>query len=141
MIVLSIACLRYAILLRRVRPENVLWTYLLALSLALTAFAVSRAVGHLANRLLSLAGKGHLWNAVLPYSGAVNTLTFVVVGSITLFFQRVQINDRAVGNGQDSHDPAGRTRSVFELDHKRKLLPVGRPDHAAKRRKFVIVFQ
>jgi PAS domain S-box-containing protein len=100
MIVLSVACLRYALLLRRASPANVLWTYLFALSLALTAFSVSRAVGHIANRLLLLAGHRDLWNKLLPYSGAVNTITFVVVGSITLFFQRVQIINRRIINDQ-----------------------------------------
>ena len=106
MIVLSCGCLRYAYLLRRARPANVLWTYLFAFSLALTAFSVSRAVGHLAAQLLSFAGKGHLWKALLPYSGAVNSLTFMVVGSITLFFQRVQIINRGILNDKQELERA-----------------------------------
>lgn len=106
MIVFSLACLHYAVLLRRARPENVLWTYLLAFSLALSAFSVSRAVGHLTSQVLSFAGKGDVWKALLPYSGAVNTLTFVVVGSITLFFQRVQIINREILNDRKELEKA-----------------------------------
>lgn len=140
MIVLSIACLRYAVLLRRVRPENVLWTYLLALSLALTAFAVSRAFGHLANRLLSLAGRGHLWNAVLPYSGAVNTLTFVVVGSITLFFQRVQIINRGILDDKKALEKA--SSEVMRLNRDlRSLVDVRTRQLTATRDRYRAVFE
>ncbi len=106
MIVLSLACLRYAVLLRRAQPANVLWTYLLAFSLALSAFSVSRAVGHLTGQLLSFAGRGDIWKALLPYSGAVNTLMFVVVGSITLFFQRVQKINREILNDKKELEKA-----------------------------------
>ncbi|MDQ7783894.1 MAG: ATP-binding protein [Desulfomonilaceae bacterium] len=114
MIVLSCACVRYAFLLRRARPANVLWTYLLAFSLALAAFSVSRGVGHLVGQLLSFAGKGDVWKALLPYSGAVNTLMFVVVGSITLFFQRVQIINREILN--DKRDLEKASSEVIRLN-------------------------
>lgn len=140
MIVLSIACLRYTVLLRRAHPANVLWTYLLALSLALTAFAVSRAFGHLANRLLSLAGKGHLWNAVLPYSGAVNTLTFVVVGSITLFFQRVQIINRGILDDKKALEKA--SSEVMRLNRDlRSLVDVRTRQLTATRDRYRAVFE
>lgn len=106
MIVLSCVCVRYAFLLRRTNPPNVLWTYLLAFSVALTAFSVSRAVGHIAGQVLAFTGKGDVWRALLPYSGAVNTLTFMVVGSITLFFQRVQIINRGILNDKKELEKA-----------------------------------
>jgi len=90
MIIISFVCVRYAQLLRRTDRENVIWTYLLWLSLALALFSVSRSVGHIAKRLLLLAGQSDIWVALRPFSGSINSLTFVIVGSITLFFQRVQ---------------------------------------------------
>jgi two-component system NtrC family sensor kinase len=90
MIIISFVCVRYAQLLRRTDRENVIWTYLLWLSLALALFSVSRSVGHIAKRLLLLAGQSDIWVELRPFSGSINSLTFVIVGSITLFFQRVQ---------------------------------------------------
>ncbi|MGD8531658.1 MAG: PAS domain-containing sensor histidine kinase, partial [Syntrophobacterales bacterium] len=89
MIIISFVCVRYAQLLRRTDRDNVIWTYLLWLSLALALFSVSRSVGHIAKRLLLLAGHSDIWVALRPYSGSINSLTFVIAGSITLFFQRV----------------------------------------------------
>ena len=89
MIIISFVCVRYAQLLRRTDKDNVIWTYLLWLSLALALFSVSRSVGHIAKRLLLLAGQGDIWVELRPFSGSINSLTFVIVGSITLFFQRV----------------------------------------------------
>ncbi|MCG6980919.1 MAG: PAS domain-containing sensor histidine kinase, partial [Deltaproteobacteria bacterium] len=84
MIIISFVCVRYAQLLRRTDRENVIWTYLLWLSLALALFSVSRSVGHIAKRLLLLAGHSDIWIELRPFSGSINTLTFVIVGSITL---------------------------------------------------------
>jgi two-component system NtrC family sensor kinase len=89
MIIISFVCVRYAQLLRRTDQDNVIWTYLLWLSLALAVFSVSRSVGHIAKRLLLLAGLSEIWVELRPFSGSINSLTFVIVGSITLFFQRV----------------------------------------------------
>jgi PAS domain S-box-containing protein len=89
MIIISFICVRYAQLLRRTDRDNVIWTYLLWLSLALALFSVSRSVGHIAKRLLLLAGQSDIWVELRPFSGSINSLTFVIVGSITLFFQRV----------------------------------------------------
>ena len=89
MIIISFACVRYGQLLRRTDRDNVIWTYLLWLSLALALFSVSRSIGHIAKRLLLLAGHSDIWVALRPYSGSINSLTFVIAGSITLFFQRV----------------------------------------------------
>jgi two-component system NtrC family sensor kinase len=89
MIMFSFFCVNYALQLRRTDRNNVIWTYLLWLSMALALFSVSRSVGHIAKRLLLLAGRGDIWVALRPFSGSINTLAFVIVASITLFFQRV----------------------------------------------------
>ncbi|UCG11056.1 MAG: PAS domain S-box protein [Deltaproteobacteria bacterium] len=89
MIIISFVCVRYAQLLRRTDKDNVIWTYLLWLCLALALFSVSRSVGHIAKRLLLLSGQADIWVKLRPFSGSVNSLMFVIVGSITLFFQRV----------------------------------------------------
>jgi len=88
MIILAFMCMRLANLLRRRDRNNIIWTYLFWVCSALAVFAVSRSAGHILKQLLILAGDTSEWNRIRPYTGAVNTLTFVVVGAITLFFQR-----------------------------------------------------
>lgn len=85
----SFLCAVQARRLRNQDPNNVVWTYLLWLCYALCVFAVSRSVGHIVKRLLLAAGLDETWQVLKPYSGAFNTLTFVVVASITLFFERI----------------------------------------------------
>ncbi|SMC22411.1 PAS domain S-box-containing protein [Desulfacinum hydrothermale DSM 13146] len=89
MIVFSILCVGLSLKLRNQDRENVVWTYLLMVSHALTAFAVSRGVGHIAKELLILGGRSDIWAVLRPYSGSVNTITFCVVGAVTLFFERI----------------------------------------------------
>jgi len=88
-ILLSFFCVLYARLLVRTQPSNVIWTYLLWLSVALAGFAVSRGVGHIAKRTLMLMDMPDVWVSLRPFSGGINTIAFVVVAAITLFFQRV----------------------------------------------------
>jgi two-component system, NtrC family, sensor kinase len=89
MCVFSILAVRTGLRLRRKDQNNVVWTYLVWLCYALAAFALSRAVGHIAKRLFLSVGYEPLWLALQPYSGAINSLVLVVVASITLFFERV----------------------------------------------------
>jgi len=89
MIAFSFLSVRVALRLRRVDPHNVVWIYLLWVCGVLAAFAVSRSVGHIAKRVLLTAGYDEAWGLLRPYTGAVNTLTFVAVASVTLFFGRI----------------------------------------------------
>lgn len=90
MILFSFLCVWYAARLKAIQSSSVIWTYLLVLSLALAGFSISRAVGHLAKHLLLLAGRVDVWTILQPYTGAINSIAFVVVASVTLFFQLVQ---------------------------------------------------
>ncbi len=88
MILFSFLCVRLAKKLKDQDQSNVVWTYLLWLCYALAGFAISRSVGHIAKRVLLTSGHDDVWDFLRPYSGAINTLMFVVVASITLFFER-----------------------------------------------------
>lgn len=70
-------------------PGHLVWTYLLWFSYALAGFAISRAVGHITEHVSLVLDQGHTWKILKPYSGAINTISFVVVASITLFFERI----------------------------------------------------
>lgn len=88
MIVFSIGSLVTALQLRRKEHSNIVWTYLVWVCYALMVFAVSRSAGHILKQVLILTGRPHMWDLIRPYSGAINTFSFMVVGSVTLFFER-----------------------------------------------------
>jgi PAS domain S-box-containing protein len=88
MIIFSFLCLLLAHELRDHDRNNVIWTYLLWVCYGLALFAISRSVGHILKQALLLSGQTATWRAIQPFSGAINTLMFVVVASITLFFER-----------------------------------------------------
>ncbi len=89
MIVLSFLSLRIVFKLRKQDNDNLIWTYLWWICLALSCFAVSRSAGHILKDLLLIADQKPFWNIVRPFSGAINTFMFIVVGAVTLFFERI----------------------------------------------------
>ena len=89
MIILSFMCLGAVFELKKTDPYNVIWIYLLWLCYGLAAFAISRSLGHILKQYLIFSDRQFIWESIRPYSGAINTLTFVFVGSVTLFFERI----------------------------------------------------
>ena len=88
MIVFAFISFGLSLRLKRKDPNNIIVTYLLWVCLALFVFAISRSAGHLLKQIFLLSGHRDLWAAIQPFSGAVNTFTFIVVASVTLFFER-----------------------------------------------------
>ena len=91
MIILSFLCLLLAHELRSRDQNNVMGTYLLWLCFGLTGFAMSRSVGHILKQILLMSEQHDVWNSIRPYSGAINSIMFVLVGSVTLFFERIWV--------------------------------------------------
>ena len=89
MIILSFLCLSVVLELKRSDQYNVIWTYLLWLCFGLAAFAISRSAGHILKQQLLFSDREFIWDSIRPFSGAINTLTFVFVASATLFFERI----------------------------------------------------
>ena len=98
MIVFSFLCLNLARALKIRDPGNVIWTYLFWVCLGLACFAVSRSAGHILKQILVLLDRQSVWSAIRPYSGAVNSLMFVFVASVTLFFERTWKIYRQISN-------------------------------------------
>lgn len=71
-------------------PENALWLFLYWLTLALVAFGVSRALGHIVGHILVFAGQEAVWRQLRPYSGGLNAILSIVIASVTLFFHNIQ---------------------------------------------------
>ncbi|MBW2487433.1 MAG: PAS domain S-box protein [Deltaproteobacteria bacterium] len=89
MIVFSFLCLSLVRTLRNRDQSNVIWTYLFWVCLGLAGFAISRSAGHILKQILVLSGFEAIWSSIRPYSGAINSLMFVFVASVTLFFERI----------------------------------------------------
>jgi signal transduction histidine kinase len=70
--------------------DNALWLFLYWLSLAMLAFGVSRALGHISGHLLIYAGQEALWKQIRPYSGGLNAIISIIIASVTLFFYNIQ---------------------------------------------------
>ncbi|MBI5250360.1 MAG: PAS domain S-box protein [Desulfomonile tiedjei] len=119
-IVFSFMAVWYAAKLARYQPSNVMWTYLLWLCLALACFGLSRGVGHIAKRFLLLMDMRDVWVALRPYSGGINSIAFVLVASITMFFQRVHKINTAVLIDQKALEKA--SKEVMHLNRNLELL-------------------
>lgn len=104
----SVLCLRLAYKILARNDEDPLATYLFWFCGALFAFAVSRAVGHLVKHLFVLSGRREWWQHLSPISGSINTLTFVVIASVTLFFQRMQTIINCMARDHDKIERASR---------------------------------
>jgi len=89
MILLSFRYLRTAYTLYRRDQDNALSNHLLWFCWTIFAFSVSRSMGHIIRHFLYFSGLGHWWETLSPISGSINTITFVVIASVTLFFQRM----------------------------------------------------
>ena len=91
MIIFAFLSFGLSLRLKRQDPNNIIITYLLWVCLALFVFAISRSAGHLLKQIFLLTGRRELWDAIQPFSGAINTFTFIVVASVTLFFERTWV--------------------------------------------------
>lgn len=96
MIVFALLSLSFSVQLKKKDPNNIIVTYLLWVCIALFIFAISRSAGHLLKQIFLLTGHRELWSAIQPFSGATNTFTFIVVASVTLFFERTWANYQTI---------------------------------------------
>jgi len=96
MIVFSLLCFERMVRLTSLERENILWTYLLFVCAALSIFAMSRSAGHIVKQVLLFVEVPWVWEHIRPFSGSVNTLTFILVASVTVFFERVWVINRAI---------------------------------------------
>lgn len=90
-IILAGLCYSTVRRLLRQEPDNALWIFLFWFSTALAIFAWSRSLGHIAKHVLILTGHPQAWQTPAPVSGAINTFTFILIASVTVFFQHFQL--------------------------------------------------
>ena len=87
-IIFSFLATWYAFRLTRLKPDNFLWGYLFYVTMAISAFAASRAVGHLSREFLYITGKGDVWTPISPFSGGFNTLFMISVSAVMIFYHK-----------------------------------------------------
>lgn len=140
MIVLSLMCLHLALKLKRLDQSNVIWTYLAWVCYALCLFAFSRGAGHILKHVLVMAGRVNIWEAIRPLSGSINTLSFMVVSSVTLFFHRTWIIYRDIQN--DKLALKSLSDKLFFLNRHLELLVAERSKEVAvSERKYRRIFE
>ncbi len=88
MSIFAFLAMRYAHLLSKRQPDNFVWGYLYYVTLAIAAFAISRAVGHLVKQFLLIAGQADLWYPIAPYSGGFNTVFMISVAAVMIFYHK-----------------------------------------------------
>jgi PAS domain S-box-containing protein len=95
MVVIALFSLYKAKLLRELDPDNAVFLYLIWISTGFTIFAVSRSFGHILKQFLILTSNSGPWHIISPYSGSVNTASFMLVGLVTFFFNQTwNINEK-----------------------------------------------
>lgn len=120
MVVIALFSLYKAKLLREIDPDNAVFLYLLWISMGFTVFAVSRSFGHILKQFLVLTANAETWQAISPYSGSVNTVSFMLVGLITLFFnQSWNINEKIFSSRKKLEDTYVELMNLNQtLEHK-----------------------
>jgi PAS domain S-box-containing protein len=120
MMILALLCLYKAKILRELDTDNAVFLYLMWISTGFAVFAVSRSFGHILKQALVLTGNPEVWHAVSPYSGGVNTVSFMLVGLITLFFNQIwKINEKILAGRKELEETHIRLRQLNQtLEHK-----------------------
>lgn len=120
MVVIALLCLYKARVLRGMDPDNAVFLYLLWISTGFTIFAVSRSFGHILRQFLILTSNADAWHAITSYSGSVNTVSFMLVGLITLFFnQSWHINEKILASRKKLEDTHIKLMDLNQtLEHK-----------------------
>lgn len=105
MVIISLLALYKAWILRSTDPDNEVFLYLLWISTGFAVFAVSRSFGHILKQFLVLTDHADTWYAISAYSGSVNTVSFMIVSLITLFFnQSWRINEKILSGRKKLED-------------------------------------
>ncbi len=120
LIIVSAMCLREARKVVKKEPDNFLYGYLYWLFIALFAFSVSRSLGHIVKHILLIAGLVDYWKALSPISGSVNTALFILISSISVFFQKMKrVMERIEG---DRREIERISRELLRLNKETELL-------------------
>ncbi|MFH1217339.1 MAG: HAMP domain-containing sensor histidine kinase [Pseudomonadota bacterium] len=144
MIIFSLLCFQTSRKIHKRAPETPLANYLIWFSAAILAFSISRSLGHILKHLLFFSGKTHLWATISPVSGSINSITFIVIASVTLYFRRTEIIMNLMAGDRDRISRTGRqllelNREIEEIVSERTQVQMAlRMDHQVRNPAMVI---
>lgn len=121
MLLVSWWCALYARQLIKNKPDDVFRNYIFLFTLAMLFFAVSRSFGHLVKQILLLNGMENIWAQVAPFSGAVNSATFIVIFALSLSFYRFQKVHSEIEHYKDNLEVMIKIRTE-ELENSKNTL-------------------
>ncbi len=95
MIIFALLSLYSAKILRELDRDNSIFLYLMWVCSGFTLFAVSRSFSHILRQFLLLTMNKETWVMIGPYTGTINTVSFMLIAMITLFFGQIwNINEK-----------------------------------------------
>lgn len=121
MLLISTWCAIYAQRLIKNKPDDVFRNYIFLFTLAILFFSVSRSFGHLVKQILLLNGAGDIWALVAPFSGAINSTTFVVIFALSVSFNRFQKVHSQIEHYKDNLEEMIKIRTT-ELEASKNTL-------------------
>ena len=97
-ILLTFMALRYAWSLVRLQPDNFIWGFLFYFCIAMTAFSLSRGVGHIVRIILVYSDHGPIWKQLSPFSGGFNTMLMISAAAVTIYYHKGLEAYKAIGS-------------------------------------------
>ncbi len=89
-LIIAVLCAYYAKDWTQKKTDDVFRNYIFLLTLAIVLFAVSRSFGHLVKQYLLIFEMPWIWKSIAPFSGAINTVTFIIIFAFGVYFHRFQ---------------------------------------------------
>ncbi|MEW6428761.1 MAG: ATP-binding protein [Thermodesulfobacteriota bacterium] len=111
--------------------EDLFREYVVLLSAGFAVFAVSRSVGHLVKQMLLLSDLQLVWKELSAYSGAVNSVAFVVAFGVSLSFHRFQAVNEHLRRQRDRLEDAVAARTAGLAEANLRLAEESRARLAA----------
>ncbi len=89
-LILALWCAAYSLRWTQKKPEDIFRQYIFLLTLSIVIFAFSRSFGHLVKQLLLSHSMEDTWRRISPFSGAINTASFIVIFAYAIYLHRFQ---------------------------------------------------
>lgn len=89
-IFLTFLAWRYSHRLMKADPENALWLFLNWLAIAFIIFSISHIFSHFIQDIIRFRGSSRLLHMLRRVLGGVDSLVYVAIATITLFFHRMR---------------------------------------------------
>lgn len=105
MVIIALMALYKAKTLRDMDRDNSVYLYLLWITTGFSIFAISRSFAHILKQILIISENPDIWSSISPYTGSINTASFMLVGLISLFFhQNWTINEKILSGRRKLED-------------------------------------